>query len=179
MKEISMHILDIAMNSIKADATLLEILIEDSIKKNRLQISIKDNGKGMSEEVKNKVTDPFYTTRQTRKVGLGIPLLKAACERSNGYLSIESKLDEGTRIFCFFERDHIDRSPLGNMGDTIMTIINCQGNCELVYTYRTDRGEFTLDTREVKNILHGVDIRDSKILLWINEYINENMMNLS
>ena len=88
MKEISMHILDITMNSIKANATLIEIIIEDSIKDNWLKITIKDNGKGMSEETINKVTNPFYTTRTTRNVGLGIPMLKESCERCNGYLNI-------------------------------------------------------------------------------------------
>lgn len=174
MKEISMHILDIAMNSVKAEASIIGINVEDSITNNLLKISIKDNGKGMSEEVKNKVMDPFYTTRTTRKVGLGIPMLKESCERCNGYLTIDSHLGLGTEVICTFERDNIDRAPLGNMGDTIMTIINSLGNCELAYTYKTDKGSFTLDTREIKNILEVTDISDNSILLWIRDYINEN-----
>ncbi len=175
MKEISMHILDIAMNSIKTDASLLEIKIEDSKKYNRLTISITDNGKGMSSDVIKKVTNPFYTSRTTRKVGLGIPMLKEAGEICRGYLKIESKIGEGTRIFCYFERDNIDRAPLGNMGETIMTIINSGDNFDLVYSHKTDSGEFIFDTREVKKMLDGISINDMSILTWIKEYINENI----
>ncbi|NLK64728.1 MAG: ATP-binding protein [Tissierellia bacterium] len=175
MKEISMHILDIAMNSIKANAALVEIKIEDSIKNNWLKITIADNGKGMSEEVINRVTNPFYTTRTSRKVGLGLPMLKEACERCKGYLIIESEIGLGTKVFCYFERDNIDRAPLGNMGETIMTIINAGNSFELIYTHKTDEGEFIFDTRQVKEMLDGIDIRDINVLLWIKEYINENV----
>ena len=174
MKELSMHILDIAMNSIKAEASLVEINIEESIKNNWLKITIKDNGRGMSEEVVNKVANPFYTTRNTRKVGLGIPMLKESCERCNGYLRIFSQPDVGTTISCCFERDNIDRAPLGNMGETIMTIINSAGNCELIYTHDTDAGNFIFSTLEIKKILDGVNINDTNVLIWIKEYINEN-----
>jgi len=170
-----MHILDIAMNSIKANAALVEIKIEDSIKNNWLKITIADNGKGMSEEVINRVTNPFYTTRTSRKVGLGLPMLKEACERCKGYLIIESEIGLGTKVFCYFERDNIDRAPLGNMGETIMTIINSGNNFELIYTHKTDEGEFIFDTRQVKEMLDGIDIRDINVLLWIKEYINENV----
>ena len=175
MKEISMHILDITMNSIKANATLIEIIIEDSIKDNWLKITIKDNGKGMSEETINKVTNPFYTTRTTRNVGLGIPMLKESCERCNGYLNINSKLGVGTRVFCFFERDNIDRAPLGNMGETIMTIINSMDESELIYTHISDTETFVFNTMEIKTIIEGMDIKDNSVLLWIKEYINENV----
>lgn len=179
MKEISMHILDIAMNSVKAKATLIEIEVEDSVKKNCLKIIIKDNGTGMSEEMLKKVTDPFFTTRTTRKVGLGLPMLKGSCERCNGKLTIDSQLGEGTRVECFFERNNIDRAPMGNMGETVMTIINSLHDCELIYTHSTDCGKFSMSTEEVKNILDGGDIQDSSVLLWIKEYINENIRELS
>jgi hypothetical protein len=179
MKELSMHILDITMNSIKAEATLVEINIEDSIKNNWLKITIKDNGRGMSEETVNKVTNPFYTTRTTRKVGLGIPMLKESCERCSGYLKIYSQEGSGTTVSCYFERDNIDRAPLGNMGETIMTIINSGDNCELIYTHDTDEGGFVFSTSEVKNVLEGMDISDTKVLIWIKEYINENVNFLS
>lgn len=175
MKEISMHILDITMNSIKAEATLVEINIEDSIKNNCLKITIKDNGRGMSEEAVNKAANPFYTTRTTRKVGLGIPMLKESCERCNGYLNIFSQPGIGTTISCYFERDNIDRAPLGNMGETIMTIINSADNCELIYTHDTDAGRFVFSTLEIKKILDGMNIKDTNVLIWIKEYINENV----
>lgn len=179
MKELSMHILDIAMNSISANATLIEITIEESKMNNLIKIIIKDNGHGMSDETKKSVDNPFFTTRTTRKVGLGIPLLKDACKRSNGYLHINSKLGEGTIVECTFERDNIDRAPIGNMGDTIITIINSLDDCELLYKYSTDEGSFVLSTIEIRNILNGADIRSIDVLIWIKKYINENMAIMS
>lgn len=179
MKEISMHILDIVMNSIKANATLIELIILDSKIKNILKIVIKDNGTGMSSETAVNVTNPFFTTRLTRKVGLGIPLLKEACERCNGSLTIKSKLGEGTTLDCFFERKNIDRAPLGNMGDTIMTIINSMDDCELIYNHETDVGSFILSTAEVKNMLENMSIKEPEIMIWIKEYVNENVTSIS
>ncbi len=179
MKELSMHILDIAMNSISANATLIEIIIEESKQNNLIKIILKDNGHGMSDEMKKNVDNPFFTTRTTRKVGLGIPLLKEACKRSNGYFYINSKLGEGTVVECTFERDHIDRAPLGNMGDTIITIINSLNDCELLYKYINDERTFTLSTIEIRNILSGADIRSIDVLIWIKKYINENMAIMS
>lgn len=179
MKEISMHILDIVMNSIKAEATLIEIFIEDSILNNWLKVTIKDNGKGMDDVMINLATDPFFTTRTTRKVGLGLPMLKENCERCGGYLRIKSKLGEGTTIECCFEKDNIDRAPLGNMGDTIMTIINSLCNCELIYNHKTDEGSFVLSTADIKDVLDGGPINANEVLLWIRDYVNENIINIS
>jgi hypothetical protein len=179
MKEISMHILDIVMNSVKAKATLIEINIEDSIKYNRLKIAIKDNGIGMSSEMTKHATDPFFTTRTTRKVGLGIPMLKEACERCNGSFHINSEIGEGTLIECHFERNNIDRSPLGNMGDTIMTIINSLEKCELLYKHKTDEDTFILNTAEIKELLNGSNIKDNEVMLWIKEYVNENIRSIT
>lgn len=179
MKEVSMHILDIVMNSVKAKASLIEIYIDDSINNNWLKIKIKDNGIGMDSDMVKQIANPFFTTRTTRKVGLGIPMLKEACERCNGFLNIKSKLGEGTEIDCLFERNNIDRAPLGNMGDTIITIINSLENCELLYRHKTDKSAFNINTVEIKEILDGGNIKDNDILLWIKEYINENMVNIS
>ena len=179
MKEISMHILDIAMNSVKAKATMLEINVEESKKDNVLRFSIIDNGIGMSDEMTKKVIDPFFTTRTTRKVGLGLPMLKESCERCNGKFTINSQLDKGTTVNCYFERNNIDRAPLGNMGDTIMTIINCLDDCELIYNHVTDKGSFSLKTVEIKKILEGVRIKENSVLLWIKDFINEKLNELS
>ncbi|MGD9568474.1 MAG: ATP-binding protein [Sedimentibacter sp.] len=179
MKEISMHILDIVMNSVKAKATLIEIFIEDNIIDNFLKITIKDNGIGMSNETIKLATDPFFTTRTTRSIGLGLPMLKENCERCNGYLRINSKLGEGTTIECCFERNNIDRAPLGNMGDTIMTIINSLNNCELLYNHVSGGGKFNLNTEEVKVVLDGGSINDSEVLLWLKDYVNENIRSIS
>ena len=179
MKELSMHILDIAMNSIKAKSKLIEITIEESKNNNLVRIVLKDDGEGMSEDIVKNVTDPFFTTRTTRKVGLGIPLLKEACERCNGYFKINSEIGKGTLVECVFERDNIDRAPLGNMGDTIITIINSLNDCELLYNYFNDEKSFMLSTEELRNILDGASIKSSNVLLWIKEYVNENMQSMS
>lgn len=178
MKELSMHILDIVMNSVKAEASLIEVEIEDSIKKNILKVTIKDNGKGMSKETLNKVVNPFYTTRDTRKVGLGLPMLKEACDRCNGYFNIFSELGKGTIVTASFERNNIDRAPLGSMGVTVMTIINSLENCELIYNHKTDKSSFQLNTSQIKEILDGVDIKSNEIMLWIKEYVDENIKEL-
>lgn len=178
MKELSMHILDIAMNSVKAEAKLIEINIEESIKNNFIKITIKDDGKGMSKEVLEQVTNPFYTTRTTRKVGLGLPMLKEASERCSGYLKINSELGVGTIMECFFERNNIDRAPLGNIGDTIMVIINSLIDSELIYTHEVDGNEFQISTVQIKEILDDVDINDSNVMLWIKDFVNENIRSL-
>lgn len=170
-----MHILDIAMNSIKANSTQISIAIEESNIKNTLMITIEDNGCGMDEEILRKVTDPFFTTRTTRKVGLGLPMLKESCERCNGYLKLDSKVKEGTKVECVFEKSNIDRPPLGNMGETIMTIINSIEGCELIYSHKTDLNSFVLNTIELKNILENVDIKEYSVLIWIKDYINESV----
>lgn len=178
MKELSMHILDIVMNSVKAQARLIEVEIEDSIKKNILKITIKDNGKGMNEEILNNVVNPFFTTRNTRKVGLGLPMLKEACERCNGDFNIFSELGKGTTVIASFERNNIDRAPLGSIGVTIMTIINSLENCELIYYHKTDKNSFQLNTSQIKEILDGVDIKSNEIMLWLKEYVDENIKEL-
>lgn len=174
-----MHILDIVMNSVKANATIIELSIEDSIKKNILKISIKDNGIGMSNEMCKLVLDPFFTTRTTRKVGLGVPMLKEACERCNGDLEIKSAPGEGTIIECFFERNNIDRAPLGNIGDTIMTIINSLENCEFLYNHYTDEGTFFFNSTEIEEVLDGASIKDNAVMLWIKDYVNESIERIS
>jgi len=178
MKELSMHILDIAMNSVKAEATLIEIKIEESIKNNFIKITIKDNGKGMSKEVLKHVTNPFYTTRTTRKVGLGLPMLKEACERCNGYLKINSEIGIGTTVECVLERSNIDRAPIGNIGDTIMVIINSLNDCELIFTHEVGGKKFQINTVQIKEILDNVDINDSNVMLWVKDYVNENIKDL-
>lgn len=174
MKELSMHILDIIMNSIKAQAKLIELIIDENTINNYIKITVKDNGKGMNREELKQVTSPFFTTRKTRKVGLGISLLKEACERCNGYLEIDSEENKGTVVECYFERDNIDRAPLGNMGDTVLTVINGLNSCEFIYKYIFNDKNFTLNTVEIKEKLGELKINDSNVLMWIKEYVEEN-----
>lgn len=174
MKELSLHILDIVQNSIKANATFIEVVVSESIKNNTFKIIIKDNGCGMDEGTVKNVTNPFFTTRTTRKVGLGIPLLQDATERCNGSLIIESQVGVGTTIYCTFERNNIDRAPLGDISGTIMTIVNSLINCEFKYVHNVDEKSFEFSTLNIKEVLGDNDINRPEILLWIKEYVDES-----
>ena len=145
MKEISLNILDIAENSVKARATLTEILITEE--GDKLTLTIRDDGCGMNEETVKSVIDPFYTTRKTRSVGLGIPLLKLACEQTGGTLSIESSTDEsnhGTTVRAIFFKNHIDFIPLGDVTSSIVTLIQGHPDTDFLYSHKTDAGEVSL-----------------------------------
>lgn len=179
MKELSLHILDIVQNSITANATIIEIIITESIKDDFLKIRITDNGCGMSEELVKKVVSPFTTTRTTRKVGLGISLFKAAAERCNGSFFIDSVVGEGTTIETSFQRSHIDRAPLGNMADTFTVLLSSKEGIDFIYKHSLDDEEFTVDTREMRKILgEEVSLLDYKVMEWIKGYITESLSNL-
>ncbi|SHJ59118.1 Histidine kinase-, DNA gyrase B-, and HSP90-like ATPase [Dethiosulfatibacter aminovorans DSM 17477] len=178
MKELSLHVLDIARNSIRAEATRIGIFIEENLEDNKLVISIEDNGKGMDEETLRKIEDPFYTSRDVRRVGLGIPLLKAAVERCNGSIKIQSEEGIGTSLYCEMDYDHIDRAPLGKIQDTIMILLNDSDNYELVYTHVYNGRRFDFDTVEIKEILDGVPLGSPDVLMWIKGYILENVANI-
>ncbi len=167
MRELSLHILDIAENSINAGAKLIEISV--TVKNGVLEIKICDDGKGMSEEFLQKVVDPYSTTRTTRKVGMGIPLLKMAAETAGGQFWIQSKEGIGTSVIATFELDHIDRMPLGSLEDTIITLIaDTEEDKNIVLRYKIQE-EFVLDTREIRATLQEIPIYSSEILKFLKE----------
>ena len=173
MKEISLHILDIMQNSVTAGAGLIELTVTEDEKNDILSFSVKDNGKGMSEELLASVTDPFTTGRTTRKVGLGIPLLKHAAELTGGGIDIKSKLGEGTTISATFVYSSIDRQPLGNMSETMHQLITSFEEVDFIYSHLVNGQEFFVDTREFKKVLSGVSFRENAVSLWILEYLKE------
>jgi hypothetical protein len=175
MRELSLHILDIAQNSIVAEADEIRIAIVEDFEQDRLTICIKDDGKGMDRETLDKVVDPFYTTRTTRKVGLGIPMFKAAAELCDGKFTISSKPGVGTDIMAEFKHSHIDRMPLGNMSDTLITIINSNEKVDLVYTHKIGKEKFTLSTKDIKKTLGELPITNLDVLIWLRDYIKENL----
>lgn len=179
MKELSLHILDIVQNSITANATFIKIIIHEDDEKNLISIEIIDNGKGMSREFVEKVTNPFMTTRKTRKVGLGISLFKAAAERCNGKFYIDSALGKGTKVFASFEKNHIDRAPLGNMVDTMLTIIIANEKNDYLYEYCINDERFIFDTREIKKILGAIPLSNTCVLDWIKRFIMDGLMDLN
>ena len=174
MTEISLNILDVAENSIRAKADLIEIVIEVDNLADRLIVLITDNGCGMSPEQVEQVTDPFFTTRTTRKVGLGIPFFKMAALSANGDFEIVSKEGEGTRVRAEFRLKHIDRMPLGDISGTIYTLIHFNPDIDFCYVYRYDSREFVLDTRQMREILGDIALDTPEVSEYIREYLEEN-----
>ena len=150
MRELSLHILDIAENGITAGADCIHILVEEDRIADLLTVVITDNGHGMPVEKIDKLTDPFVTSRITRRVGLGLSLLATATERCAGRLSVETEPDAGTKVKATFLYSHIDRAPLGDMAATITTLTRGYPQIEFVYTHIIDGEEFTVDTRELR-----------------------------
>ena len=177
MRELSLHLLDIAENSITAHASEIKIFVEENTRTDRLIISVKDNGKGMSSEMVAQVIDPFVTTRTTRKVGLGIPLLKAAAEASNGKFEIHSKLEQGTRLRAEFQRSHIDRMPLGDLPGTLLTLFVTNPQIHWIFTYIFNDHTFIYDDEEVKEVLGDIPLSEPKILSFIRETLETGIRN--
>ena len=173
MKELSLNILDIAKNSTVAGATLVEIsLVTDE--KGMLTLTIRDDGCGMDEETLQNVSDPFYTTRKTRKVGLGLPLLRLAAESTGGTLSISSTKDpvrHGTTVTATFDTAHIDFMPIGDVVSSIVILIGGDPQCDFLFTDKTPEREILLDTRELREVLGGVSLAEFEVLEWIRAYL--------
>jgi len=163
MKELSLHILDIAMNSIRAEASKLKVEITEDTANDSLSIIITDNGFGMDEEMVKSVLDPFTTTRTTRKVGLGIPLFKANAEGCNGDFSITSELDIGTTVTAKFQLSNIDRPVLGNISSVISMILCSHPNIEVSFTYKKDINKYSISTKEIKAELGGVSMQKLEV----------------
>jgi len=170
MQELSLNILDIAQNSIVANATLIEIGIEVDTK-DFLTITIRDNGKGMDAESVKNVINPFFTSRTTRKVGLGVPFFKQAAEDTGGSFHIESEVGVGTTIKAVFDTTNIDYTPLGEVWDTVAILIQMNETIDFVYTVKKDSEEFVCDTRQLKEIMEGMPLSDLAVVQWIKELI--------
>jgi len=179
MDELSLNILDIAQNSISAEATLVEIYVTENDSSDTLVISIKDNGKGMSAEFLSKVEDPFVTTRTTRKIGLGISFFKEAAEMTGGNLKLESTPGVGTTITASFQKSHIDRQPIGDLTGTVIALVTLNPDVDFILLYKINDNEFIFSTIDVKEML-GPDtaLSSPEIASFLTEYINEHIENL-
>lgn len=174
MPELSLNILDVAQNSIRAGASLVELSVVACTVADTLTITIADNGCGMSKLQVQKVIDPFFTTRTTRKVGLGIPFYKFAAEATGGEFSISSEINVGTTVTAVFMLSHIDRMPLGDINATVHMLITFNTELDFVYRYKIDEREFVLDTREFKEVLDGAPLNSPEVSQYIKEYLAEN-----
>lgn len=173
MRELSLHILDVLENSLEAGATRIELEIVEDSASNRLTINIQDNGRGMSEETLRRVGDPFFTTRTTRHVGLGIPLFRAAAQRCNGGLTITSQVGVGTRVQAVFELHHIDRAPLGDMKSTLLGTILSSRKSDLRYRHQVDERVFEFDTAEMREMLGDVPLTHPQVREWLEQFLTE------
>jgi len=180
MKELSLNVLDIAENSVRAGAKHIDVAVAEDTAADTLTISVSDDGCGMDEALLKSVRDPFTTTRTTRRVGLGIPLLQEAAQATGGDLSIESAPGRGTRLKAVFGRSHIDRMPLGDIASTIATLIQCNDDREWTYRYSIDGRSFSLDTRELREMLGGdVALSTPDVVNWVRKYIAQNTKELN
>jgi len=175
MKELSLNILDVAKNSVSAKATLIEIFLEEN-ESGVLTLTIRDNGCGMSEETLKGVTDPFYTTRTTRKVGMGLPLLKMAAEQTGGSLNIISSDkagESGTALTATFDTKSIDFMPVGDIISTVCILI--AGSPDIDFDFRdiTPSRSVLLKTAELREVLGGISLAEPEIQMWIKGYLEE------
>ncbi len=176
MQEISLNILDIVQNSIRAGATLIKVTIAESPSKDVFSFIVEDNGCGMDEEMLKRVSDPFVTTRTTRKVGLGISLLRSCAQQAGGDVKIESRVGVGTTLCADFSYSHIDRQPLGDIAAVIMSLISMNPDIDFCYTHSFEEKEFTLDTKELRTILgEEVSLSEISVAKWIGEYISSGL----
>ncbi|HHY06566.1 MAG TPA: sensor histidine kinase [Clostridia bacterium] len=170
MREISLHILDLVQNSLAAQAKNIWITVMENRFEDKMVIKIKDDGRGMSEEALDKVLDPFYTTRTTRKVGLGIPLLAANAQACEGNLEVKSVLGEGTSLEATFRLSHLDCPPLGDMPSTLIALFSASPEVNFFYEHKCEEKSFQISTREVKENLTGLSLQNPLVLGWLQDF---------
>ncbi len=168
--------LDIVQNSLSAGADLVEVSIIINADTDFLTVQVADNGCGMDEQARLRVTSPFYTSRDTRKVGLGIPFFKEGAEGCGGSFFISSAVGEGTKIGASYRLSHIDRPPLGDMAQTMLTLCVCNENVNFVMRYARDDKEFLFDTREIRLALgEGIPFCTPEVMEWLKGYLSEGI----
>ncbi len=178
MLELALHILDIVENSVRAGATLVRVLIRENRAKDLFLMRITDNGSGMTPEERERALDPFYTTKKVRRVGLGLPMLSDAAERTGGKMTLSSKPGTGTVVDAAFGLSHIDRQPMGNIVSTLITIIVGNPGIDLLYRHEVDGRTYLLDTREIKKELEDVPLNHPEVTGFLRELITEGLSDI-
>ena len=173
MKELSLYILDLVQNSLRAEANYVSVSVKDSSSKDLLEITITDNGHGMDSKLLAKVADPFVTTRTTRNFGLGIPFFKMVALSTGGSFHIDSTPGLGTTLSGSFTRSHVDTPPLGDMTETLVTLVQGAPDVDFLYSYETDSKVLTFNTREIREILEDVPLNEPDVLGWIRDHLND------
>ena len=180
MREIALHLLDIAENSAAADSRNISIEVHEDLHSDRLSACVIDDGRGMDLETVQRVQDPFYTTRTTRNVGLGIPLLKLAAEMAEGNLSLQSEPGQGTRVEAVFRHSHVDRMPLGDIASTFLTALISHPDIHWSFVYRTtdktgDSRDFVFDDAELKSELGNLSLTEPEVLSFVRGMLEEGV----
>jgi anti-sigma regulatory factor (Ser/Thr protein kinase) len=178
VRELALHLLDIAENSVAAGARNITIDVMEDTRTDRLCMSVTDDGKGMDAETAARVVDPFVTSRTTRKVGLGIPLLKAAAEACNGSLTLQSELGKGTRLDVSFQRSHIDRMPLGDLPGTIQSLVVAFPEIHWLFRYQVNDDVFVFDDTDLKRELEGIPLTEPDVLAYIRTSLENGVENV-
>lgn len=178
MNDLAMHLLDIVQNSLTAAATFIRILIAECPADNIVRMEVEDNGKGMTPEQVSRLSDPFFTSRTTRKVGLGVPLLKQMAQGAGGGLSVTSAVGVGTTLAAWFEYNHLDRPPMGDMANAVILLVSANPQVDFEYTYRYNNNEYVFNTVEIKEALEGMPLNDVHVVKMLQEMITENQNDL-
>jgi hypothetical protein len=170
--------MDIAQNSIRARASRVEIDVEERVSRDLFAVTVRDDGTGMDEETVARVADPFFTSRETRKVGLGVPLLKQNAEATGGRFTIRSTPGQGTEVRAEFSHAHLDRPPTGDIAETVVLLAVANPRVAVVYRHSTERGEYVFDSVEVREFLGDVPLDDPEMVTALREMIAENVKGL-
>ena len=175
MNDLSMHILDIVQNSISAGATRVTLTVDESPAEDLLTIAVGDNGRGMTPEQVSRLADPFFTSRTTRRVGMGIPLLMDSARQSGGDVRIESEPGKGTEVTAVFGYSNIDRPPLGDVANALMLLVSSNPDLDFLFTYRYDGEEFLFNTADVRDVFGKDALRNLTIIRNLEKMIKDNM----
>lgn len=176
MKDLSLHILDLAQNSLAAGAACLQLSVTHQQEEHLLTIRLADDGRGMDEETCKRVLDPFYTTRTTRRVGLGLPLAAMTAESTGGGLALTSKPGGGTTVELVYKTNHWDCPPEGDMAEMLRVLVGGLNGARLCFSYTCDEKEFVLDTQVIAQELgDSTWLADPQVLAWLGGYVREGL----
>jgi len=175
LEDLSLHILDIVENAISAKAKRIEILVIEEPKEDQFVIEIKDDGIGMDEEVSRKAIDPFFTTRTSRRVGLGLSLMAQAAQEAGGMFRIESELGKGTKVTATFQYHHIDRKPLGSMVETMTTLLLGNSKLDISYAHRKEGKSYVLKSQVLKERFKDRSLTDPEVIQWLRKHLKEGL----
>jgi hypothetical protein len=179
MQDLSLHILDVAENGVAAGATFVKIAVIEDLAADRLTIEIRDNGRGMDANFVAKVLDPFVTTRTTRKVGLGLSLLQQTAQAAEGDLEITSTPGAGTTVTVFMRHSHIDRKPMGNLAETVVTLIQGNPDVDFAFIHRRNGSEYLLDTREIRSELEEIPLNSPAVIGLIRDNLESGLQGVA